>query len=76
LTDKENDPRIDVVEFQNFVKVELKLENILGIRAPVTVPKPDDQLMHGPNTVNDQNPNRQVFEWPFFGHFLGPVFEW
>jgi hypothetical protein len=26
-------------------------------------------------TVNDRIPNRPFFEWSFFGHFLGPVFE-
>jgi hypothetical protein len=26
--------------------------------------------------VNDWIPDRPVFEWSFFRHFLGPVFEW
>jgi hypothetical protein len=28
------------------------------------------------NTVNDEIPDRLVFEWSCFRHFLGPVFEW
>jgi hypothetical protein len=28
------------------------------------------------NTVTHRIPNRPIFEWPFFGHFLYPVFQW
>jgi hypothetical protein len=27
-------------------------------------------------TVTHQILNRPIFEWSFFGHFLGPVFKW
>jgi hypothetical protein len=28
------------------------------------------------HTVNHRISDRPVFKWSFFGHFLGPVFEW